>query len=37
VAGTHKKLEPPRKDEGFDQIFTVQVTEPAGFVIKEAA
>ena len=37
VAGTHKKLEPPRKDEGFDQIFTVQVTEPAGFVVKEAA
>ncbi|MGB9244524.1 MAG: AAA family ATPase [Candidatus Acidiferrales bacterium] len=36
VAGTHKKLEPPHKSEGFDQIFTVQVTEPAGFVIKEA-
>ena len=36
VAGTHKKLEPPHKDEGFDQIFTVQVTEPAGFVVKEA-
>jgi predicted kinase len=37
VAGTYKKLEPPRKNEGFDQIFTVQVTEPAGFVVKEAA
>lgn len=37
VAGTHKKLEPPSKDEGFDQIFTVQVTGPAGFVVKEAA
>jgi predicted kinase len=36
VAGTHKKLELPRKDEGFDQIFTVQVAEPAGFVVKEA-
>ena len=36
VAGTHKKLEPPHKSEGFDQIFTVQVTETAGFVIKEA-
>jgi predicted kinase len=37
VAGTHKKLEPPQKAEGFDQIFTVQVTEPAGFAVKEAA
>lgn len=37
VAGTHKKLELPRKEEGFDQIFTVQVTEPAGFLVKEAA
>ena len=37
VAGTHKKLELPRKKEGFDQIFTVQVTEPAGFLVKEAA
>jgi predicted kinase len=37
VAGTHKKLEAPSKNEGFDQIFAVQVTEPAGFVVKEAA
>ena len=37
VAGTHKKLEAPSKNEGFDQIFAVQVTEPAGFVIKERA
>lgn len=37
VAGTHKKLERPRKDEGFDEIFTVQVTEPAGFGVKESA
>jgi predicted kinase len=37
VAGTHKKLEPPHKDEGFDQIFTVRVTEPAGFVVTEGA
>jgi hypothetical protein len=37
VAGTHKKLEPPTKNEGFDQLFTVRVTEPAGFVVTEAA
>ncbi len=37
VAGTYKKLEPPRKDEGFDQIFTVNVAEPAGFVVTEVA
>jgi predicted kinase len=37
VAGTHKKLEPPSKNEGFDQIFTVRVTEPAGFVVTEGA
>jgi len=37
VAGTHKKLEPPGKNEGFDQIFTVRVTEPAGFVVTEGA
>ncbi len=35
VAGTHKKLEPPRNAEGFDQVFTVRVTEPAGFVVTE--
>jgi predicted kinase len=35
VAGTHKKIEPPRKAEGFDQIFTVQVAEPGGFVVTE--
>ena len=37
VAGTHKKLEPPSKNEGFDQIFTVRVTELAGFVVTEGA
>jgi predicted kinase len=37
VAGTHKKLEPPSRNEGFDQIFTVRVTEPAGFVVTEGA
>ncbi|HXP70911.1 MAG TPA: AAA family ATPase, partial [Candidatus Dormibacteraeota bacterium] len=37
VAGTHKKLERPRKAEGFDQIFTVRVTEPSGFVVTEGA
>ena len=37
VAGTHKKLERPSKDEGFDQIFTVQVAEPDRFVVTEGA
>jgi hypothetical protein len=37
VAGTHKKLEPPSKNEGFDQIFSVRVTEPGGFVVTEGA
>jgi predicted kinase len=37
VAGTHKKLEPPSKNEGFDQIFTVRVTEPDGFAVTEGA
>src|ERR1700751_6220767 len=37
VAGTHKKLEPPSKDEGFDQGFTVRVAEPNGFVVTEGA
>jgi predicted kinase len=37
VAGTHKKLEPPTKTEGFDQIFTVQVAEPGGFFVTEGA
>ena len=37
VAGTHKKLERPSKDEGFDQVFTVQVAEPDRFVVTEGA
>jgi predicted kinase len=37
VAGTHKRLEPPSKAEGFDQIFTVRVTEPGGFAITEGS
>jgi predicted kinase len=37
VAGTHKKLEPPSKNEGFDQIFTVRVAEQGGFVITEGS
>jgi hypothetical protein len=37
VAGTHKKLERPGKAEGFDQIFTVRVSESGGFVVTEGA
>jgi predicted kinase len=37
VAGTHKKLERPSKGEGFDQIFTVRVTNQDGFVVTEGA
>jgi len=37
VAGTHKKLERPGKAEGFDEIFTVRVSESGGFVVTEGA
>jgi predicted kinase len=37
VAATHKKLERPAKNEGFDQIFTVRVTNDGRFTVTEGA
>ena len=37
VAGTHKKIERPARDEGFDQVFTVRVAENGGFEVTEGA
>jgi predicted kinase len=33
IAGTFKKLEPPSTDEGFDEIFTVEVAPQGGFAV----
>jgi predicted kinase len=33
VAGTFKKLVPPSAEEGFDEIYTVQLTPDRGFVV----
>ncbi len=35
VLGTFKKLQLPSLSEGFDQLFYVELSEPAGFTIKE--
>jgi predicted kinase len=35
VTVTFRKLQPPAKAEGFDQIFTVQVRAPNAFVVTE--
>ena len=37
VAATHKKLEPPAKNESFDQIFSVRVNNDGGFIVTEGA
>ena len=37
VAGTHKKMERPSKAEGFDQVFTVRVSDQNEFVVTEGA
>jgi predicted kinase len=36
IAGTFKKLEPPSGDEGFDEIFTVEVATQGGFTVTPA-
>lgn len=36
IAGTYKKLEPPSIDEGFDEIFTVEVAPQGGFTVTPA-
>jgi predicted kinase len=33
IAGTFKKLEPPAPDEGFDEIFTVEIAPEGQFVV----
>lgn len=35
VLGTYKRLEPPRRDEGFDQIYRVRLTPEGGWVVEE--
>jgi predicted kinase len=37
VAATFKKLLPPSMEEGFDQIYTVELTPDRGFLISEQA
>jgi predicted kinase len=33
IAGTFKKLEPPSRDEGFDEIFTVEIAADGKFLV----
>jgi predicted kinase len=35
VLGTYKRLEPPRREEGFDQIYRVRLTPEGGWVVEE--
>lgn len=35
ILGTQKKLQPPRREEGFDQLYCVTVTEANEFVVGE--
>jgi predicted kinase len=35
VASTHKRLQPPDKSEGFDQLFTVSVANSGEFIVRE--
>lgn len=35
VVAAHRKLQPPSKDEGFDQIFTVRVRESNEFIVTQ--
>lgn len=37
VLGTYKRLEPPRREEGFDQIYRVRLTPEGGWVVVETA
>ncbi len=36
VLGTYKRLEPPRREEGFDRIYQVRLTPEGGWVVDEA-
>ena len=35
ILGTYKRLQPPRRDEGFDALYCVTVTEANDFVVEE--
>lgn len=35
ILGAYKRLQPPRREEGFDQIFCVTVTETNEFVLED--
>src|SRR5215217_4216219 len=35
IRGTHKRLEPPNPDEGFDELFLVTIGESGEFVVRE--
>jgi len=37
ILGTHKRLQPPRREEGFDRLYCVTVTETNEFVVEECA
>ena len=36
VLGTYKRLEPPRREEGFDRIYRVRLTPEGGWIVEEA-
>lgn len=35
VLGTYKRLQPPRRDEGFDDLYCVTVTQSNEFVVED--
>jgi predicted kinase len=35
ILATHRKLEPPSYDEGFDQLFYVEIGDDGAFIVKE--
>src|SRR5512138_3422830 len=36
IAGTHRRLQPPRLDEGFDKLYDVSIIDAHNFVVEEA-
>lgn len=37
ILGTYKRLQPPRREEGFDALYCVTVTEANEFVVEECS
>lgn len=35
IVATHRKLEPPSYDEGFDRLFYVEIGDKGGFILKD--